>query len=80
MTTKLNKPVKRETQVLIRDGGKMRPLVVRLEGSILILKLKGRRSEEVIDLESAYFGAIKARVFRARMEKAKERKARKQSR
>lgn len=80
MTTRLTKPVKRETQVLIRDGGSARPLIVRLEGSFLVLKLKGRRAEEVVDLETAYFGAIKARTFKAKMDKAKERAARKRAR
>lgn len=60
MTTKLTRPVARETQVMVRDGGRARALVVTIEGQFMTLRLKGRRAVEVVDLETAYFGAIKA--------------------
>lgn len=77
MTTRLTKPVSRETQVMIKDGGSAKPLIVTIEGQFITLRLKGRRSHEVVDLEAAFFGAIKARAFKARMDKAKTRAARK---
>lgn len=72
--TPWSKPVTRLTQVLIRDGGAAKQLVVTLEGSTLSMRLHGRRQVETISLEHAYFGAIKARAFNEKMVKAKARK------
>jgi hypothetical protein len=69
MTTRLTKPVARKTGVEIRDGSRARMLVVTLHDQDISLRLAGRRQEEVINLEHAYFGAIKARVFRDKMMK-----------
>lgn len=80
MATRLTKPVTRETAVTIKDGaGPSRPLIVTLSGNLLILRLKGRKSEEVVDIEAAYFSAIKARTWRAMMEKAKARAAKRRA-
>jgi hypothetical protein len=67
-------PVVRESSVMIRDGGKPRELIVALHPEFITLRLKGTRREEIVHLESAFFGAVKARVFRDRMDKAKARK------
>lgn len=64
--TPLTKPVTRLTSVLVRDGGPARPLVVTLRGNLLVLRLHGRRQEETVNLEHAYFGAIKRRRWTAR--------------
>ena len=56
-----------------RDGGKARELVVTLHPEFLTLRLLGTRREEIVHLEGAYFGAIKARVFREKMLKGKAR-------
>lgn len=69
-------PVVRKSSVMIRDGGKARELIVTLHPQFLTLRLLGKRTEETIDLESAYFGAIKARVFKDKMLKGKARKER----
>ncbi len=72
--TPLSKPVTRLSPVTIRDGGKPRQLVVTLKGEFLILRLHGTRKEEVVNLEHAFFGAVKARVFQEKMVKGKLRK------
>ena len=71
-----SRPVVRKSAVLIRDGGKARELVVTVYPEFITLRLLGTRREEVVHLESAYFGAIKARVFKDKMERAKTTKAR----
>jgi hypothetical protein len=73
--TPCTKPVTRLSAVHVRDGGKPRAIVVTLHAGFLELRLHGTRRTETIDLSAAYFGAVKARVFRDQMVKAKERKA-----
>lgn len=80
MTTHFSKPVRRVMPVAIRDGGKARLLVVTLHGNMIELRLSGRRQSEFVDLESAFFGAIKARTFKARMDRAKEKAQRRRAR
>ena len=75
MTTKSIKPVSRETSAYVRDRG-MRPIIATIHHGVLMLRAKGLRTEETLDIGSLYFQAVKARVFREKMEKAKERKAR----
>jgi hypothetical protein len=69
--TPLTRPVARKLSVVIRDGGKPRNLIVTLHGEFMTLRLAGRRQEETVNLEHAYFGAVKARAFKERMDKAK---------
>lgn len=78
--TPCRKPVTRLSAVQIRDGGKPRLLVVTLHAEFIELRLKGRQTSEIIGLEGAYFSAVKARVFRDKMIKAKERKAKQEAR
>lgn len=73
--TPLRRPVTRLSAATVRDGGKARPLVVTVHAEFITLRPLGTRREETVSLEAAYFGAVKARVFRERMERAKERKA-----
>lgn len=70
--------VTRRTQILVRDGGRPRPVVVTIHAEYLELRLLGTRRAETMSLEGLYQTAIKGRVFRERMDKAKERKARKE--
>ena len=79
MTTKSIKPVTRETSAYVRDRG-MRPIIATIEHGMLKLRAKGLRTEEVLDIGSLYFQAVKARVFREKMDKAKERAARRKAR
>jgi hypothetical protein len=72
--TPCNKPVTRLCATTVRDGGKRRQLVVTLHNEFIELRLHGTRRTEVVHLESAYFGAVKARVWKAKMEKAKTKK------
>lgn len=79
MTTTLNKPVKRRTADKLRNGGKPRRLVITLYpgdivGGIIGLREEGRRQEEFVTIEGAYQYAIRNRLSRERMEKAKAKK------
>ena len=65
MATKSTKPVSRETNAFVRDRG-MRPLIVTLHGSLLILRGKGLRREETIDIRACY--GIARSIERARIE------------
>lgn len=71
--------VTRRTQVLIRDGGKARPVVVTLHPGFIELRLLGTRRAETVVYENVYHAAVKGRVFRAKMEKAKTRAATKRA-
>lgn len=77
MTTKSDKPISRETSAYVRERGQMRAVIATIHGSILELRPKGMRNRETLDIGSLYHYAIKSRVLREKMEKAKERKARK---
>lgn len=68
MTTKSLKPVRRETSAYVREKG-FRPLVVTIVGSVVLLRPKGLRSEEVLDLAAAWSMAVKQRVLRQRAER-----------
>lgn len=78
MTTKSIKPVTRETSALVRERG-LRPVIVTVHGSILLLRPKGLRSEEVLDIAAAWSTAVKQRVARELAEKRAARKTRRQS-
>lgn len=76
MTTKSIRPVRRETSAVVRDRG-LRPLIATLHHGNLILRAKGLRREESLDLSGCYTIAIQQRVAR---EKAERKKARKEKR
>ena len=61
--TPSTKPCTRLTPIVVRDRG-LRQLVATLHGGVLILRPKGCRREEVLDLAAAYHLAIKQRVAR----------------
>lgn len=69
--TPSDKPTTRLTPVIVRDRG-LRPLVATLHGSLLILRPKGCRREEIVDLGAVYHLAIKQRVARERAERKKK--------
>ncbi|CAB4180091.1 hypothetical protein UFOVP1040_29 [uncultured Caudovirales phage] len=73
MTTKSTKPVRRETSAFVRERG-LRPLVVTIVDSVILLRPKGLRSEEMLDLASCYFLAVKQRVAREQAERRARRK------
>ena len=73
MTTKSVKPVTRETSAFVRERG-LRPLMATLHGSVLIVRPKGLRREEVLDLAAAWSVAVKQRVLRERAERKARRK------
>lgn len=75
MTTTSLKPTTRETSAFVRERG-LRPLVVTIHHGLIELRPKGLRSRETLDLASVYNYAVRSRIFRDKMEKAKERKAR----
>lgn len=74
-TSSVTSPVTRETNAYVRQKG-LRALVVTVRGPLLELRPKGTRQTETVDLAAVWQGAVKARVWQAKMEKAKARKAR----
>lgn len=79
--TELNpgKSVTRLTHALVRDGGPQRRVVVTLHADFIELRLHGTRRKETLSLDGLYQSAVKGRVFKEKMDKAKERKARKEA-
>ncbi|MES2972406.1 MAG: hypothetical protein V4757_02310 [Pseudomonadota bacterium] len=76
MTTPSTKPVHRETSAFVRDGSKLKPLIATIHGSLLILRPKGTRRPEVIDLGAVWQGAVKNRVALERAERKALRRSR----
>lgn len=68
MATKSIKPVTRETSAYIRDRG-LRPIMATIHLGVLILRAKGLRSEEVLDIGGLYDHAVRTRVLRAKAER-----------
>jgi hypothetical protein len=75
MTTKSTKPVTRESSALVRERG-LRPIIVTIHGSLILLRPKGLRSEEVLDVAAAWSTAVKQRVAGELAAKRATRKAR----
>jgi len=73
MTTKSTKPVRRETSALVRDRG-LRPLIVTVHHGLLLLRAKGLRREESLDLAGCYAIAILQRVAREKEERKRKKK------
>lgn len=77
MTTKsTTSPVTRETPAFVRDRG-ARAIIVTVDGPLIVLRAKGLRNREALNVGVLYEQAVKARVFRERMERRKARKGRK---
>lgn len=72
-TSSLTSPVTRETSAYIRDKG-MRPVMVTVTGGTFVLRAKGLRSREVLDIGWCYQQAVKQRVAQERAEKRASRK------
>jgi hypothetical protein len=68
VTTRSTKPVTRETSAYVRDRG-LRPIVATLHGSVLVLRAKGLRAREVLDIASCYSIAVKQRVAAEKAER-----------
>ena len=67
-TSSLKSPVTRETTAFVRDKG-LRPVIATLQGGTLIMRAKGLRSREVLDVGWCYEQAVKARIAHERAEK-----------
>lgn len=76
MTTKSNRPVTRESSALVRDKG-VRPVLVTITGGILVLRAKGLRRSEYLDIGFCYQAAVKQRVQREKAEKAAMKRSKK---
>lgn len=74
--TPSSKPVTRETSAYTRDKG-LRPIIATLSGSVVILRAKGLRSREYVDLAAVYQQAVKTRVAQEKAERKALRKTRK---
>jgi hypothetical protein len=72
-TNSLTSPVTRETNAYVRDKG-LRPLIVTISGGTLLLRPKGMRNREVLDIAWCYDKALKQRVNQERAEKRAARK------
>lgn len=76
MTTKLRKPVHRESIATIRDGSKVRPVVASLlPGDVISLRPKGTRRAEFLSIATAWQYAVTLRVRKEQADKAALRKA-----
>ena len=71
--TPSTKPTRRESSAFVRERG-FRPLIATLHGSVLLLRPKGLRREEVLDLGAAWSLAVKQRVAREQAERKAARK------
>lgn len=78
-TSSSQSPVTRETTAYVRDKG-MRAVIVTITHGLLELRAKGLRQRETVDIGWLYQHAVKARVWREKMDRAKERVARKRAR
>jgi hypothetical protein len=82
MTTKLRKPVIRETESSVRDrGSRFRPLVVALlPGDVIRLRLKGTRFGCEIAVSAVWYEAMTRKaIAEAKLKKA-ARKAKREGR
>ena len=73
MATSSVKPTTRETTAFVRERG-LRALVVTVVDGLLVLRPKGLRTSETVDLGAVYNYAIKSRLAYERAERAKTRK------
>lgn len=81
MTTKLRRPVHRESVATIRDGSKIRPVVVSLlPGDVISLRPKGTRRPEFLAVTTAWHYAVTLRVRKEQAERAAARKAKRRGR
>ena len=70
MTTRLNKPVYRETATTVRDRSKRRVLIAGLEpGDVITIRPKGTRKAYSVSIEAIYHYAAKLEGERIRREK-----------
>jgi hypothetical protein len=77
MTT-LNRNLSREVPTIVRDGSRVRPIIVELVAGdpSLYLRQKGTRRHYALPYEVAYHLAVKLEVDRCRREKAGQKKLR----
>lgn len=71
--TPSTKPVTRLSSAFVRDNG-LRQVVATIHGSVLILRAKGLRREETLDLAGCYYQAVKLRIVREKSEKRRAKK------
>lgn len=77
MTTKLHKPVHRETEATVRDGSKARPIIVSLlPGDVISLRPKGTQRAELIAAATVWMYALRLRVAAQQAEKRAKRAGR----
>lgn len=75
--TPLNKSITRRSEATVRDGGRVRRIVITLYPSNVIgLRPEKTRREELITVEAAWGTAVKMRVAKERAEKKAAKKAR----
>jgi hypothetical protein len=70
--TKLTKPVKRLSSVIVRDGKYVRPVVITIKPpGTLYFRLKGCRRSYALDVATCYTMAVRAHVLDQKKAKAK---------
>jgi hypothetical protein len=72
-TNSTQSPVTRETSAYVRDKG-LRALMATLTGGVLVMRAKGLRSREILDLGWCYSQAVKQRIAQERAERKATRK------
>jgi len=76
MTTKLRRPVHRETEATVRDGSKQRSIIVSLlPGDVISLRPKGTRRAELIAVSTVWVHALRLRMLAERTQKQQRRLA-----
>lgn len=75
-TNSTRSPVTRETSAYVRDKG-LRAVLATLTGGVLVLRAKGLRSREMLDIGWCYQQAVKQRVAQERAERRAMRGAKK---
>ena len=78
--TFLTKTVRRATVAKVREHGRLRDIVVKLEPpNVISVKSKGCRTWYALTLEAVYVMAVRAHVASEKKRKAEERKAKRRA-
>ena len=77
MATRLNKPVTRESEAVVREAGQIRQIIVSLEPPFLLgFRAKGCRKTYYLTAQACYAMAIRAYALDQKKQKAQNRKQR----
>lgn len=80
MTDTLSRPTRRLTTALVRNAGRLKPVVVTLTGDRIELRLKGERRAYTMTASAAYVMAAHNHVLAERARRKAEREAKRKAR